>query len=254
MTLKAKLINKVAAIVIIFCSYKQVYGQGGPPMITDDPGTVAKGHYEINSGITAELTTTESLFEFPFIDLNYGVSKRQHINFEVPVVSQFRTGFETQSGLGKLGIGTKLRFLDQDSAVLDISTHPAAYFVLSNNAVDKGIIENGTEIFIPVEFQKKFGKSLLGLECGWLNNSKSTAAWTYGMLFAREFSSVFNAAIEINGNMNPAFSATTLFVNLGTRVTMSQQFILLVSGGKSIVSPPGIASQYISYIGLQLAI
>ena len=100
-------------IVIIFCFYLQAHGQGGPPMITDDPGTVEKGHFEINTGITAEHNISESLYEFPFIDINYGISVRQHINFEVPFVSKYFKGVETQRGIGKFGIGTKFRFADK---------------------------------------------------------------------------------------------------------------------------------------------
>src|SRR5436853_1876938 len=144
-------------IVILFFFCLQARGKGGPPMITDDQRTVDKGHYEINSGITAENTTSESLFEFPFIDINYGISRRQHINFEVPLVSKYAKGVETQRRIGKFGIGTKFRFVDRDSSGIDISTHPAAFFALSNNAVAKGVIEDGTELFIPLAFQKNFG-------------------------------------------------------------------------------------------------
>ena len=241
-------------ILIFFCFCLQTYGQGGPPMITDDPGTVDKGHLEINSGMTAEHTISESLLEFPFIDINYGVSSRQHINFEVPLVSRYIKGIGMQRGIGKVGIGTKFRFVDQDYAGIGISTHPACSFVLSNEAVDKGVIDEGAEFFIPIEFQKDFNKNILGIELGRLISTKSEDMWTYGALYAREFNSLINAAVEINGNTNTTFNETILFLNLGARMTMTQRFKILLSAGKSIVLPKEAENIYIGYLALQITI
>jgi len=229
-------------------------GQGGPPMITDDPGTVAKGHLEFNSGITTEHTSSESLYEFPFIDLNYGVSDRQHINFEIPIVSRYASGVGSQRGIGKVGLGTKLRFVDQENLGIDISTHPAVFFVISNNAVDNGVIEDGTEVYIPLEIQKRISNHFLGAEIGRSINTQSPDLWTYGVLYGSEFNSRVNAAVEINGNSNDTFNETTIFLNLGARITMTQRLKLLLSGGKSIVLPVGMENVYVGYLALQLAI
>ena len=245
---------KSIIILVFFCMGLQTYGQGGPPMITDDPGTVDKGHFEINSGITAEHTVSESLFEFPFIDINYGVSGRQHLNFEVPLVSRYIKGIGMQKGIGKVGIGTKFRFVDKDYAGIDISTHPACSFILSNDAVEKEVVDEGTEFFIPIEFQKDFNKNFLGIELGRLINTRSQDLWTYGALYAKEFNSRINIAVEINGNSNTNFNETTLFLNLGTRITMTQSFKILLSAGKSIISPEGTENIYIGYLALQIAI
>lgn len=240
--------------LVFFCFSMQVRGQGGPPMLTDDPGTVDKGHFEINSGIVAEHTYSESSFEFPFIDVNYGVSSHQHINVEVPLVSRYVKGDGTLRGVGKLGIGTKFRFADQDKLGIDISTHPAASFVLSNSAVHKGVVEAGSEFFIPIEFQKSFSKNIMGIELGRLISTKFQNLWTYGLLYAREFNPHINAAIEINGNTGSKLSETTLFLNIGARMAIAQRLKILLSGGKSIVIPKGNENIYIGYLALQVAI
>jgi hypothetical protein len=252
-TLMLYWINTIIFLIFI-CFSLQTYGQGGPPMLTDDPGTVDKGHLEINSGITFEHSISESLFEFPFIDINYGVNGRQHINFEVPIVSRYVKGIGKQIGIGKFGFGTKFRFVDQDYARIDISTHPAYSFVLSNKAVDKGIIDEGAEFFIPIEIQKDFNKNILGIELGRLINIRSQDLWTYGALYAREFNPQINAAVEINGNSSTTFNETTLYLNLGARMTMTQRFKILLSAGKSIVLPEGAEDIYIGYLALQIVI
>jgi hypothetical protein len=232
----------------------EVFGQGGPPMLTDDPGTVNKGHLEINTGIASEHSPSDSFFEFPFIDVNYGVSKRQHLNFEIPLVSRYMKDIGTQVGIGKLGIGTKFRFFDQDKLGIDISTHPALFFGLSKRAINRGIVEEGTELFIPIELQKRFNKNIFGVEVGRLMNSRNNGTWTYGMLYAREFNTRMNAAFEITGDSDPELNATTLFLNIGARLSMIKSFTLLVSGGKSIVLPENAEKVYLAYLALQIAL
>jgi|GEM_PF-3033672 len=223
-------------------------------MITDDPATVDKGHLEINSGITTEHTISESLFEFPFIDINYGVSERQHINFEVPLVWRYVKKIGIQNGIGKVEIGTKFRFVDKDNLGIDISTHPAFSFILSNKSVDKGVIDKGTELFIPIEFQKDFNENIFGIELGRLINTRLQDLWTYGALYAREFNSRIIAAIEINGSSSTTFNETELFFNFGARMTVIQRFIILLSAGRSIDLPKGREHIYIGYLALQIAI
>ena len=46
--------------------------QGGPPFITDDPGTPGNKHWEINFGWTADHNPANAYYETPDIDMNYG--------------------------------------------------------------------------------------------------------------------------------------------------------------------------------------
>jgi len=44
-------------------------GQGGPPMITDDPDTPGNKHWEINAADIATLSRTRSLNFVPYLDI-----------------------------------------------------------------------------------------------------------------------------------------------------------------------------------------
>src|SRR4030095_8828682 len=174
--------NSLYFLFLILFIWVYTNAQGGPRMINDDPGTVEKGHFEINFGFTTEQNSSEAVYESPLIDINYGINKRAHVNFEVPYVLKRSKETETVTGIGKPAIGMKWRFIDQDKAGIDVSTHPAISFVFSTDEVNRGIIEKGTEIFIPVEFQKDFGNNIIGMELGRLLNSRSEGAWTYGLV------------------------------------------------------------------------
>jgi hypothetical protein len=58
--------------------------QGGPPMITDDPGTPGDGHWEINLAASARHSATTSEGEVPLLDVNYGLGERIQLKYEVP--------------------------------------------------------------------------------------------------------------------------------------------------------------------------
>jgi len=105
-----------------------------------------------------------------------------------------------------------------------------------------------------VPIQKDFNQNVLGMELGCLINSDEQDVWTYGVLYAREFNPRLNAAVEINGNTNINFNKTTLLLNLGTRMTLTPRFRILLSAGKSLFLPQGAESIYIGYLALQITI
>ena len=70
---------KLILLVFFFCVFLplRVLAQGGPPLITDDPGTPGDGHWEINIAEQSETTGTGSVTPayfasniFPAIRLN----------------------------------------------------------------------------------------------------------------------------------------------------------------------------------------
>ncbi len=55
--------------------------QGGPPFITDDPGTPGNHHWEINFGWIANHNPGQSYYEIPDVDLNYGWGDRIQLKY-----------------------------------------------------------------------------------------------------------------------------------------------------------------------------
>src|SRR6188508_2697971 len=70
------------AVVLLLCEIAA--GQGGPPMITDDTGTVEKGHFEINTAFTMEVGRDGRLWGTPLIDFNYGTTRNTQLKIEIP--------------------------------------------------------------------------------------------------------------------------------------------------------------------------
>src|SRR5436190_22594246 len=88
--------------------------QAGPPLLTDDPNTPGKNHWEINIAAIIVQRRTERLLSTPLLDINYGVGERIQLKAEIPwMVLQSRSGGQTQTGSGSANLGVKWRFLDR---------------------------------------------------------------------------------------------------------------------------------------------
>jgi hypothetical protein len=53
------------ALLICIVAGREVLAQGGPPMITDDPGTPGNGHFEINIAATLAQWPHQQSWELP---------------------------------------------------------------------------------------------------------------------------------------------------------------------------------------------
>ncbi|MGO9426072.1 MAG: hypothetical protein ACLP6Z_11820, partial [Steroidobacteraceae bacterium] len=47
--------------------------QGGPPFLTNDPGTPGNANWEINLGSMQSIVRSGATYQVPQIDLNFGV-------------------------------------------------------------------------------------------------------------------------------------------------------------------------------------
>ena len=88
------------------------YAQGGPPFITDDPGTPGNRHWEINLGWTGFHNPGASSYQLPDIDINYGLGDRIQLKYELPLAAVTDENNTTRAGLGESFPGVKFRFYE----------------------------------------------------------------------------------------------------------------------------------------------
>ncbi len=75
----------ILAFAVVGAMSPVVRAQGGPPFITDDPGTPGNKHWEINLGWTADHNPGEASYEVPDFDINYGLGERIQLKYELPI-------------------------------------------------------------------------------------------------------------------------------------------------------------------------
>ncbi len=86
--------------------------QGGPPFITDDPGTPGNHHWEINFGWIGNHNPGQSYYDIPNVDMNYGWGDRIQLKYEIPLAAATNADNSTSAGLGESLLGVKWRYFE----------------------------------------------------------------------------------------------------------------------------------------------
>jgi hypothetical protein len=225
-----------------------IFAQGGPPMITDDPGTPGAGHWENNFAFTLDNTPTEHLYETPIADINYGWGERVQLKIEIPWLVVKAPNSSAKTGLGNIDPGVKIRFLDEDSSGINLSTYPQ--YRLNYTTISSTLV--GNQFFLPVEASRSFGSLDLDMDFGYdFFINPPSGQWQYGMVAGYNFSSAFELMAELH-----AYSATgmttELLTNIGCRAKITDNLFFIGSAGRNL-TPAGY-NEYIAYGGVQLLI
>jgi hypothetical protein len=243
---------KVLAVTLWLVATSGALAQGGPPMITDDPGTPGNGHWENNVAIAFEHRPNETSLHLPSLDLNYGLGDHIQLTLQTSGVIQKRSGQGAIGGLGETEAALKWRFLDEETSGVSISTFPRIIFNVLQSSVRRGLAEDGTRVQLPVQVARKLGRFNLGFEFGALASTVGRSEWLYGIVGATAVSSTTTLMAELHGTSRTNFTRDVLIVNLGVRQTLSKSCNLLASLGHEVRAPVGESLALIGYCGLQL--
>jgi hypothetical protein len=244
--------------------------QGGPPFITDDPGTPGNKHWEINFGWTADHNPANAYYEIPDIDMNYGWGDRIQLKYELPAVAATDPNNTTRAGLGESLLGIKWRYIEHHKAGepksdenMDFSmgTYPQASINNPTSAVRRGIVENGPQYYLPIEFTAKAGPIDFNGEVGhWFGNKLIPSRWGRGLIAGHEFSERLELYAEVydlqdTNRIGTVPKQREFTGDIGGRQTLDHKghIRLLFMGGRSLqaVTRKNSEPNWIAYLGVQ---
>jgi hypothetical protein len=226
--------------------------QGGPPMITDDPGTPGNGKFEINLAVAFEHRPDETSWDLPAIDVNYGVGERIQLTLQTAPILLKRSGRGPIGGLGATEAALKWRFLDEKSDGVSISTFPRIIFNVLQSSVRRGLAEDGTRVQLPVQVAKKFGIVDLDFEFGPLASTVGRSEWLYGIVGGTDVTKTTELMAELHGTARMSFDRDVLTVNFGIRQKLNEHCIFIASLGHQVRTPDQDPLAFIGYGGVQL--
>jgi len=225
--------------------------QGGPPLATDDPGTVEAGHWEVNVAWTREHRSGATAEELPLLDINYGWSERVQFKLEGSWLRLSGDGQASRAGVSDALVGVKWRFADEEKAGVAASTYPQVGFPLGSSSSHRGVTSGGTGLILPVELQKNFGPLAANVDFGYAANNQEDDQWFAGLALGHEFSTHWELLAELHGETAVGVRGASLLCNLGTRIPLAQHVTLLFSLGRELYNETD-ARATVSYLGLQL--
>jgi hypothetical protein len=255
-----------AALLVI-----PVFGQGGPPFRTDDPGTPGDRHWEINIGLVGARNLSEGSYSTPDIDINYGLGDRIQLKYEVPLaVHETRKGAGgLAGGMGNSLLGMKYRFYEQKGRAstgdsddrFSLSVYPQLALNNPTRAVARQIAEPGPQFLLPIEAAVRIGPVRIVAETGyWFTKKEIPDGWIRGVMAGHEFRNGMDLYLELYVEADvrapagePNLRESTLGIGGRKAVTRQGSVLLMGMAGRSIVrvTADNGQPQWIAYVGMQ---
>ena len=144
--------RRLLPILLLFAPFAlaaPARAQGGPPFITDDPGTPGNHHWEINFGWIANHNPGQSYYEIPDVDLNYGWGDRIQLKYELSLAAATDPNNSTGVGLGESYPGIKWRYFEyhrpgqpktDENLLFSLGTYPQVMINNPTSSVRRGIV------------------------------------------------------------------------------------------------------------------
>jgi Putative MetA-pathway of phenol degradation len=226
---------------------------GGPPMIIDDPGTVDKKHWEIITAVAGN-HQGDTLEVDPTLDVNYGAADNVQIHFLVPYVTQSTKGEALNNGTGNTTIGFKYRFVGDAKNGLALGIFPQVSFNNGSSSVNKGLVDKGIDVFLPLDIQETIRKFTFDGHVGFDFKPQGIQnQFFYGVMGGYNMARRVQILAELVADSTTDLQEHEAYLNLGNRVTLGKRINLLVSGGHSLHRVSG-KGQFIYYVALQTTI
>jgi hypothetical protein len=224
--------------------------QGGPPFLTNDPGTPGNANWEINLGSMQSIARPGASYEVPQIDVNFGVGDRIQLAYMIPYVLQTRGGETRESGWGNGYTGVKWRFLDQGPEGWQMSIFPQLETAGSALARREGLAVPGPRDLLPLEMTRKLGPLDIDFEAGYYIAGKATGERTLGLVAGRPVTKRLELDAEIYDDRGYGTSHSTT-LDFGGRFWLRRGIIALFMAGCSLNGPGDAPAQFVGYIGVQ---
>ncbi|HMK61190.1 MAG TPA: hypothetical protein VK452_08610 [Dissulfurispiraceae bacterium] len=241
--------RRLIIILIVFAAFP-VSAIAGLPVFTDDTGTLGPGKWEINVGVDIDRRHSETHYDAPALDINYGFGERIQLNYSTSWIVLDSRGEGIKNGLSNSEVAVKWRFLDEDRHGIAVSVYPRIVFNNPTSSADRGLVDKGTVYRLPVQVEKKIGIININPEFGHDFHAGGKDSWLYGV--ALKYAEIKGLELlgEIFGSADNSFRRHEIVTNIGLRLDISNYSSLLASIGKGI-HHAGDQPMLLSYLGIQ---
>jgi hypothetical protein len=226
------------------------FAQGGPPVVTDDPGTPGDGKWEINLAATYAKTRGRSELAAPDVDVNYGIGEHLQLKLEIPwlFVNDTSVGGR-QTGPGAGDVGIKWRFIDEDDAGFAMSTYPSYARYVTPSSVRRGTAPEHSAFYLPLQATIQLGDFGFDGEVGRNFIAHESGTWAAGIVVAHACGTEIECLAEVRESFAPHDHQT--LINFGVRARLTESLNFLGAAGRDVDGPRDDRRSALIYLGLQ---
>jgi len=236
MSTKGFQVRKTVLILffVLLAVSSRSFGQGGPPLIGDDPGTPGKGKFEINIGYPYVQTEQATTMDIGYLDFNWGPTENVQLSYQGGFLLGKTTGQSWKGGYDNSLVGVKWRFLDQETSGIDMSIYPQIGYNTTASLARAGFSESGAGVFMPIEFARTFGKLELDGEVGYQYLEHSRDQWAGGPIVGYLLNDQIELLAEARLIFDQDFRSNNLVLDGGCRVNLAEHVQLLLAAGRGL--------------------
>jgi hypothetical protein len=245
---------RIFAALVLLLSSAWAAAQGGPPLVTDDPGTPGDGKWEINLGLIGSKTAHAWNIDALDADMNYGLGDNIQLKLDIPWSYAHESGGAWYSGIGSVDAGVKWRFLDRDEnseGGLAVSTYPQLLSAWSNYSKRTGVATANKQFYLPVEFATAAAGFEFAGEFGRNFVQNEDDQWQAGIIASHGCGSeALDCLIEVHQTWVPHDSQTLL--NFGIHYKIHENLIFLAAAGREFGPRTDDQQRFLYYAGFQI--
>jgi len=243
----------VAGLVLVLAAAPRLLAQGGPPMLTDDPGTPGPNKWEINVGWTTVRDDASTLTALPELDLNYGIGNRIEVTYFVDY-DDLRAAGSSRWGPSDSEFAVKWRFYDAGDDGLQISAYPQVNFPTPYSHSDRrGLAAGQTTYQLPLEIARDFRVIAANVDFGRVFGTGGvTGGWFGGLCLGHELRQGWELDAEAHVEADANVGRHETIADAATRIDLSKQCTLMLLAGRDLSDSLGPRARLISYVGIQL--
>lgn len=232
----------------------------GPPLQTDDPETLPKGRFELNTAYTLALSPRDAAsgrtweHATPRFDLAYGFAEGVQFKFEFPVaVLDPADGERTRAGIGDASFGSKLRLIDEDAWPLAVSIYPAVGIPLGDRG--RGLGTGSPSLVFPMQVGRHFDDDKLWVyaDAGYEEQFArgEPDLWFTGLAAEYQVAEGFTLVGEVRWEFGVRSAPDDSLFNLGVKLKLSEYATFIGTAGRSFDPSPTAGADLRLYIGVQ---
>jgi hypothetical protein len=245
--------GSLARLVLCSCCALPLVAQGGPPLLTDDPGTPGNRNWEINIASTYFWSMGEREIQAPLLDINYGLGDRLQLKYQVPYLFDSDNGGSFRAGVGNSLVGVKWRFYEQSGEKgWHISTYPQAELNNPDDSYERGLVDRGPRFLLPVEITKILGPVEANFEGGYWFSGHKPGERILGLALGHEFNKRFEGLFELYDDVLLGGEQRSDTFDFGGRYEFHKHLLLLFMAGHGLGRVGGQDASFIGYFGLQI--
>jgi len=223
----------------------------GPPFITDDPEPVEYQHHEFYVSSQQVNTRDGRSGTLPHFELNYGAAPDLQLHIIVPYAFNNPVDGPRQRGLGDVELGAKYRFVHEAENRPMVGIFP---IVLTHTGdADKGLGSGGTQVFLPVWLQKKWGEwQSYGGGGYWISSGTNVKNhWFAGWQLQKDISERLTLGGEVfHSTEQTSGEGSSTGFNVGGYYNFDEHNHLLLTVGRGVTNAER-TNRSSSYVGYQ---